>query len=155
MPPSQRRIKIAILTAVLAVIAGLIGVGVLALVPLGILLLSEAVGEDAVWQVASGLLVVLSCIALGAVCGAAFDGTARPTRPAGDRFYFMLFAGAACVGAMAGALAFATRGLGVMTLAGLMGLAGAGIAARASSEMTRWLDAHVSKLPPGLKRLLS
>ncbi len=144
------RVRRAVVCGVLAAVGGVVCVGALSLVPLGLLLLATAVGEGVVWQVASGLLVVLASVLLGA----AFGASVREKWASSDTFVVLLFLIAALIGAGAGALAFATGGAGVIALAGLMGVAGAAVAARTAGRLSSWLGEHAEGLPHELRRLL-
>ena len=150
MGPTHRRMQNVLIGAALAALAGLVCVGVVALIPLALFVLAMVVGENVVSQIASALFVVVASVLLGAVFGA----SVREKWAGSDSYVFVLFVGAATIGAAAGVFAFVTRGAGLMAVAGLLGVVGAGIAARLGASLGSRLDEPGDSLLDALRRLL-
>ena len=126
------------LTAGFLAVAGLAGLGLVALFA------ARVLGPGAVPQALAAFAVIAASVALGAACGTFANGkTSRE-----GRIIAVLIIGSSLIGAAAGALAYATQGLGFIALAGLLGTAGAVVSARASCAFHRWIERAASKLPP-------
>jgi hypothetical protein len=116
------------------------------LVGVVLLLVSRHVGHTPIGRIAAGATVVLASVCFGALCGAAAGGRARE-----EGVTLLLVVGAGVVGAIAGALAFATGGMAVIGAASLLGLVGAAAAARIASLLAGRAG---DRLPPTIRDLL-
>ena len=136
------------LSFALALAAGFLAVA--ALTGAGLLLLAAArlLGPGALPQALSAFGVMTASVALGAVCGSFAAG--KSARAGG--ILALLLIGSALIGAAAGALAYATQGVQLLSAAGLIGSAGAVVSARAAASFHRWIERAAALHPPPERR---